>query len=226
MAKPTRPSRWRNAQTGFISSILALALRLWSTSWRKDDTELARIDKLLAANNRLLLVFWHGKYQPLFTLFEGRKAMVLTAQSFRGEVIEKICRKFGYISVQIPLHKPGEAYPFVRDTLQLHKSGALAIDGPLGPYHEVKPGAIRLAADLDFLLVPVSVASHPKRTMNNRWDKLELPYPFARVALAVGDPIHVPSGLSRKARSEWRAKLKLALARTDQAAEERLKRKC
>lgn len=218
----TLSKRWQNLKTGFISFFFVALLRLWSASWRKDDTELAYIDSLLNSGERLLFVFWHGKYLPLFTLLEGRNMMVFSSQSFRGEIIENICRRFGYASIQIPKHEPGEAYPFVKGALQLHNAGALVLDGPLGPYHDVKSGALRLASDLGFLLVPVSLASHPKLIMAGRWDKRELPHLFAKVVLCVGEPIHVPNHLSGEDISEWGARLRATMEKLDRKAEERL----
>ena len=214
--------RWQKLKNGFISFVLATLLRLWSASWCKDDAALARVDSLLASDERLLFVFWHGKYLPLFTLLKGRKVLVFSSQSFRGEIIENICRRFGYASVQIPKHDPGGAYPFIKGALQLHNAGALVLDGPLGPYHDVKSGAVRLASDLGFLLVPVSVASHPKLVMDGRWDKRELPHLFARVVLSVGEPIHVPDHLDSKDILEWRTRLGAALESLDREAEEHL----
>ena len=219
------PKRLRYLLSDFISLLLVTLLRLWSASWRKDDTALKRVDFLIEQGEKLLFVFWHGNYLPLFPLLEGRDVMVFSSQSFRGEIIEKICHRFGYSSVQIPQHKPGGAYTFVRDNLQKHHAGALALDGPLGPYHNVKSGALRLAFDLGYLLVPISVASNPTLILNYRWDKREIPYPFARLAIAIGEPVHINDGLQNIDLAEWKAKLGTMMETTHRQADQNLENK-
>lgn len=99
------------------------------------------------------------------------------------------------------------------------KLGALAVDGPLGPFHVVNEGVVALASELGLVVVPVSVAGNPKLVLARRWDRRELPWPFGRVALAVGDPITVPRGLRRWETAEWEAKICAALDRADGQAD-------
>ena len=77
-------------------------------------------------------------------------------------------------------------------------SPALTPDGPRGPLHEFKPGAVLLAQITGKPIVPVSVAA--SRTFTFRtWDRFELPLPFSRVVIAYGEPVKVPRGLDAAA---------------------------
>jgi lysophospholipid acyltransferase (LPLAT)-like uncharacterized protein len=74
-------------------------------------------------------------------------------------------------------------------------SPAITPDGPKGPVHEFKPGALLLAQLTGRPIVPVSVAA--SRTWRfNTWDRFELPLPFSRVVLAYGEPVRVPRVLN------------------------------
>lgn len=226
MSAPERmrlAERLRHWSTNLISLIIVGLLRQWHMTWRWDRSDLAAMDGLLEHDDRLLFVFWHGKYFPLFTLLEGRRILVLTAGSFRGEVIAKICRRFGYEARELPRVKNGSAYPVVKELLAESQNGAMALDGSAGPYHRVKSGAIRLASELGFALVPVSVASSPNWTMASRWDKRELPHYFARIALATGEPIYVPADLDDAAMRDWENRLREVMEALDRDVAGRLK---
>jgi lysophospholipid acyltransferase (LPLAT)-like uncharacterized protein len=151
---------------------------------------------LEAVNNgfeQVIVAFWHDTYLPLFALFGGRRAVVLIAPGFRGDVIAGICRAFGYL----PIHVGGPAKKSARETLKsaLATEGciaAVAIDGPTGPRHAPKLGALRLARDLSLVIVPTLINAWPRLILRYRWDHMQVPLPFAKVTLGVGDPIRIP----------------------------------
>ena len=200
------------------AAALAAILRAWCWSWRKDARELEKLRRLAAGGSHVIAVFWHGKYFPLFGLAEGLRATIFAGSSFRGEVISNLSRRFGYDAQLIAANHDGQSADRIRDVFASAKLGALAVDGPLGPFHVINAGAVMLASELRLLIVPVSVASSPKMVLARRWDRRELPMPFARVALAVGEPIAVPSGLERQDTAEWAAIIRAALEETDSHA--------
>ena len=70
-------------------------------------------------------------------------------------------------------------------------SPAIAPDGPRGPVHQCKPGAVLLSQLTGKPILPVRVAA--SRTWRLRtWDKFEIPIPFCRIAIAYGEPLRVP----------------------------------
>jgi lysophospholipid acyltransferase (LPLAT)-like uncharacterized protein len=198
------------------SCSLALWL-LWAT-WRVDPDEIRRVGELLR-KNKLIVCFWHGKYIPLFILLRNHDACVFSSDSFRGLVIGTICRHFGYRSVLIP-EEGEEAYLRMRDTLATERTAGIAVDGPLGPYHAVKRGPIRLASDTGVPLLAVSVAASRSRVNEQRWDLQEIPRPFSRVCLAAGHPIRVPADLGDDELSRWQERLARELEDVDRRASE------
>lgn len=181
----------RRIAIAVIARILAFALWAWRATWRADVSELARLDALLAAGQPVVAVFWHGNDLPLFPLLSGRRGLVVTSRSFRGAIIAGIARAFGYQSQQVggAPHSTGKAL-----RRELARPGALvgiAVDGPLGPRHVVKPGAVVLAARAGAQILPVRAVASRVATLGHRWDKPELPLPGARVVLRVGAPIEI-----------------------------------
>jgi len=198
----------------------ALLLRLQQATWRTRVEGLDEFDRLLAAGETVLLVFWHGKYLPLFPILRGREACVFTSRSFRGAVLCEVGRHFGFEGVQ--LSDEGDARSFVRmrRALMVRRAGAIAVDGPLGPDHVVKPGVIELASRSGCALVPASSASRHKWVEARRWDRMERPLPFTRVALVLGGPLRVPRELPHREVAGWAERLAKALEAADRRARE------
>lgn len=151
-----------------------------------------------------MLCFWHGKYVPVLALCSwlwierrAENACVFTSLSERGAVIAEICRNFGLDCILIPDRGHKVSYELMRNALDEHRAGVIAVDGPLGPNRRVKQGAIRLASDLGFHLVPASVYAERSWIMQKRWDRMEVPKPLSRTGLMIGEPIPVDRDLSR-----------------------------
>lgn len=182
----------------------AAFLRLLCWTWRKRYDGFVPIDEARKRGHKFMLCFWHGKYIPIMALCRwlwierrSENACVFTSRSARGAVIAEICRNFGLDCIQIPDQGHKYSYELMRKVLSEHRAGVLAVDGPLGPNRRVKQGAIRLASELGFHLVPASVFAERCWIMEKRWDRMEVPMPFSRTGLIMGEPIPVDAELSR-----------------------------
>ena len=213
--KERRPG-WRSRLLG---ALWALFFRLQLATWRVDSDGLDDLDHRLARGEGAFIVFWHGKYLPLFGLLRGRQACVFTSLSARGDVIADLCHRFGYRAIQIPDSGRQRALEIMRRALAGERAAATAVDGPLGPNHAVKRGAIQLASELGWSLVPISVAARSRWVAEKRWDRMELPRPFTRIHLVVGEPMAVPAGLAAEDLETWKLRVCEALERLDRQAE-------
>ena len=90
-------------------------------------------------------------------------------------------------------------------------------DGPQGPRHEAKEGVVQLARATRHPVVAIGIASHPGRRLQT-WDRLQVPRPFARVALVLSAPVPIARG------GDALARVQAALEETAAAAQAALER--
>lgn len=189
-----------------LGDILSVLLRLWALTLRLDNKELRAISDMVARGESLLIVFWHGQFFPLFVAAEGFDATVVVASSWRGMVISRICRRFGYRAVLT--RGKHNRLPALETAIGTgSRIASLALDGSSGPQHIVKKGALRIASDLGFRILPLYVESRRALVLGWRWDKREIPLPFSSVRLRLGQPLDVPPGLGRRKIEAFSAKL-------------------
>jgi lysophospholipid acyltransferase (LPLAT)-like uncharacterized protein len=206
-----------------LGGFFSLVLGLLKTSWRVDSSGLEHLDRLLATGAKVLVVFWHGKYLPLFALLRGRRASILASRSFRGEVICAVCRSFGYDCLLLP-GRPGEpGEETLHRAMTASTTIATALDGPLGPLHHVRRGLLRTAGAHGFQLLPVSLAAGRRLILWGRWDQMEIPAPFTRIHLAFGEPISPPALVAGEEAKALARRLRGALDDLDRLAGEQVR---
>lgn len=145
-------------------------------------------------------VYWHQNGLFCFKhLLEMRAAGVklglLVSPSVDGEFGAMLFRRLGAEVIRGSSTHTGART--LRDFYQalMHEgvSPAMTPDGPRGPVHRFKPGAVLLAQLAQRPIIPLSFAA--SHAWHFGWDGFVLPKPGARVAIAVGEPVYVPKGL-------------------------------
>jgi len=149
---------------------------------------------------QIIFASWHGQFFPGAYFFRRWKMCILPITSLRGQIIASLGRKYGYCIIPYPeFGTPGERIQSAQRVLRTIKDGynlALAVDGPPQPlYHKVNPGVLYFAQKTGYPLIPVGFHIERKMTMFWRWDKYEIPLPFSRMAIALGEPLMVPADL-------------------------------
>jgi len=177
----------------------ALARRLVQTYLRTCPCELVaspEVASIMALGPPVIYTAWHCHLlSPLFTSrrFRGsHPPMVLMASPSRdGEFIAQLARGLGFVVLLGSRRKGGVqtlgqmAACFRRG----HSCGMIA-DGSRGPARVAQKGPLYLARETGGAILPVAVAASRKLTFDT-WDRFELPLPFSRLALLVGDPLQV-----------------------------------
>jgi lysophospholipid acyltransferase (LPLAT)-like uncharacterized protein len=178
----------------------------------------------------LLPVFWHqhslfGVRATLDLRDAGLKAGFLISPSVDGTAPAMLVEKVGGVVIRGSSTNTGARAlrDFYETVVKQQVSPALAPDGPRGPLHEFKPGAILLAQITGKPILPIAVAASWKYTFRT-WDAFELPLPFSRIAICYGEPVQVGRGLSADSLAAWQKNLAerlLSLRREAEAALER-----
>lgn len=207
-----------------LGAFWAWGLVALSKTWRTSAEGLERLDNHLENGPPVIAVFWHGHYLTLFPFLRGRRACVFTSLSDRGSVLASLAEHLGMTAVQIPDRGGKRSFAMMAEALKDGASAAIAVDGPLGPYHQVHGGAIRLASQLGHVLLPVAAAAD-RRTTLHRWDRLQLPYPFASMAFVAGNDIRVPVDLDEAGIDRWADNVHQHLDATSARAQEKLRRR-
>ena len=167
----------------------------------------------------LIASFWHSCMIPATYICRDLGVRVMSSNSYDGEYMGRIIRKFGFVAV-----KGSSSRNAVRALLGLRRAlgdgwtVAFTLDGPRGPRHKVKPGPVALARSSG---VPLTMfhAAVDKAWVLNSWDRMMIPRPFSRVLLRFGKMIPVPAGASDEDVERCTAELQTALDRVCEFSE-------
>lgn len=178
------------------------------------------------ASKSVIPVFWHqhilfGMRALLDLQPVGLKIGVLVSPSVDGEAPAMLVEKVGGHVIRGSSTYTGARAmrDFYETIVKQQVSPAITPDGPRGPAHGFKPGAIVLAQITGKPILPVSVAASRSYTFRT-WDAFELPLPFSRVVLAYGEPVKVP----RTSSAEGLATLQAEMAQRLQDLHEQARR--
>ena len=128
---------------------------------------------------------------------EGLKLGFLISPSIDGTGPSILVRKAGaHVIRGSSTHTGARALRDYYETIvKKEVSPAITPDGPKGPVHEFKPGAVMLSQMTGKPILPVSIAA--TRSIRFRtWDAFELPLPFSRVAVVYGEPVKLKRGMN------------------------------
>jgi lysophospholipid acyltransferase (LPLAT)-like uncharacterized protein len=168
--------------------LLGWLVRAWAFTWR---TELVIAAQTPWRGHRsLVFAFWHGQQMALVAARRGRRIAALVSWSRDGELQSGIMRSLGLTVLRGSSSRGGsEGLRRIVRALRQGQDAAFAVDGPRGPRGRAKSGAARAAHLGGALLVPVAGAASRRHVLTKAWDRFELPLPFARVVVVVGEPL-------------------------------------
>lgn len=182
------------------------------------------IKQLKRENARFIYTIWHGRILlPIFLhKDEGITAMVSLHSD--GEMIAQTLHRLGYDTVRGSSTRGGKkAFYDMVDVLNNGGTGAIIPDGPRGPRHKFKLGAIYLAQQTDAFLLPLTFASKRKIQFNS-WDRFNLITPFSKSVAIYGKPIKVPQNLAEEELETFRQKVEQIMIHYEHQADEYFKK--
>ena len=183
-------SRVKRAEAAAIAAlgVPAIAALGASLSWKVEGLEHLHFE---GNGRRPIMAFWHGRVLTATYFFRRRGIVVMISENFDGEWIARIIESFGFRTSRGSTSRGG-----ARAMLQLKREmergypSGFAVDGPRGPAKHAQPGAVWLAKLTGNPVVPFHMEASSYWSLKS-WDRTQIPWPFATVALIVGAPIHV-----------------------------------
>lgn len=130
-----------------------------------------------------VVAFWHGDMLPVWKHFADTQSVALISQSRDGELLSQLVGRWGFVTVRGSSSKGNrEALAAMVDVLGAGRRVLITPDGPLGPRHAMKPGAVvaahRAGVPLVLCRVKTDWAIH-----GTHWDQFLIPLPFATIEL-------------------------------------------
>ena len=170
-----------------------------------------RLESVYRAGRRPILAFWHGQIFMASYYFRHRGIVVMTSRHRDGDYIAEVIRRLGYEAARGSSTRGGHGA--TREALAAVCGGkdiGFAIDGPRGPRYIAKRGATYIAWKSGHPVVPFNV-SVEKKWMLNSWDHFQIPRPFSRALVEIGEPIYVDVSATKEQLAEHDCQLQAAL---------------
>lgn len=170
----------------------AIIETLWRTS-RLRFVNLERLTTLVREQGAVVPVFWHQHLLMCARFIADRRAELKTgfmiSPSVDGQAPTMLAGLYGAHVV-----RGSGSYTGVRAVRGVYQaivkdgiSPGITPDGPRGPRFKFKAGAIFTAQISGKAVVPIAYAAKPAWILKT-WDKFIIPPPFAKVAIAIGEP--------------------------------------
>jgi lysophospholipid acyltransferase (LPLAT)-like uncharacterized protein len=205
---------WRRRAPDLARKLVQLYLRTCAVEVAVDP----KVLEWVLAGHPVIYTTWHCHLlSPLYfaRLYLAQlPALVLMASPSRdGEFIAEIARGLGFIVCSGSRRKGGvKALQQMTAYFRQGHSCGLVADGSRGPAQVAQKGVLYLARETQAPILPLAVASSLKLTFNS-WDRFELPLPFSRVTLLLGEPLWVQPQDRGPALEARRAELETRLCR-------------
>lgn len=184
-----------------LNLLLNLFVRFFHFTYRYQyiGEENLEIAKSKSPYKSFVISVWHQTMFSTLTSNIGKKYALIVSRSKDGNFIANACKSFGHVPARGSSSKGGKEA--LLEIIHLMKTGlpaAMAVDGPRGPFHQVKPGIIEMARLTNSAIIPWS--SFPSRAwcFHKSWDKFLLPKPFAKIVIVYGEPIFISKEITRE----------------------------
>jgi len=186
---PLTPSQRRKAAA--IAAIGGPVIAALGATYRWRVEGFSHYEAIVASGHQPIFAFWHGRILPATLFWKRRDIVVLTSWNFDGEWIAGIIRRFGYGTARGSTSRGGaRALVQLRRELAAGNPAAFTLDGPRGPARVAQAGALFLAGATGHPILPFHIEADRFWTMKS-WDRTQVPKPFSRVGVAIGEPFAV-----------------------------------
>ena len=177
-----------------LGAVLAWLVRAWHLTLRVERRNSAVFTDPQLRARRPVIMLWHDEIFPLIPAHAGERMACVVSQSRDGEILSTVLESFGFLTVRGSSSRGGmRALVAARKLMDEQGVGIIfTVDGPRGPRHKVKPGAVFLARLAGSPIVPVRAVMSRAKIFHRAWDKFQLPLPFSKCTIIYGAPVVLP----------------------------------
>ncbi len=212
-SSPRRLSFRQRARAGAIAAVGYPIIAALGRTLRWTVEGLEHEEAVRASGRQPVFAFWHGRILLGTYFYRRRGIVVMTSENFDGEWIARIIEQFGYRAARGSSSRGGRrALARMRRLAMDGLPTAFTVDGPRGPAQCVQPGAVWLASLTGNPVLPFHAETDRYWTARS-WDTTQLPKPFAKASMVIGEPIDVPPEADPVLREEKRSELERSLHR-------------
>ena len=186
------------------------------------------VEKITREGKPFIPCYWHQMH--IFGLWymrklqkRGLKIGFLVSPSVDGEISAKLVESWGIVAVRGSSNRTGaKALKDMYNIIIKDKvSPVTTSDGPTGPIHEFKQGAVMLAQLTQSPMLPVAYAADRYWELKS-WDKFIIPKPFSRIVIAVGEPHYIDKKSNAEKMEEERKAMEADMINLIETAKEGL----
>lgn len=169
----------------------SFGLLLYAFSWLLHRT--CRIEwrgTPLKGQPQYILSIWHEALVLFFAVFIDMSDQVwMNHPAWYMKPIHVLLRLTGvqHICLGSSGNSGKEALANVIGYLGKGYNTSLAVDGPAGPYHELKPGCLLMSRDTGVPVIALRFECSRYRRLSG-WDRKIVPYPFSTITVTASEP--------------------------------------
>ncbi len=173
------------------------------------EQHLLKIKSINYPKSQFIFSMWHCHQCLVYGVEDKSKFYALISASNDGEIIAKAAECLNIKSVRGSTKRRGVAASLeLIEKLKEGNSVGIMVDGPRGPKGKVKDGIINIAKISGVPIVPVAWHSKSKLFFElNTWDKFKVPIGPCKTVALYGEPIYIPSELSKEEMKMWCQKI-------------------
>ena len=206
---PRQLKWWHHLAAALIYAAFRIIAWTWRTRFHDPHGHLQQ------RQAPVIYCLWHNRLALSMTMWQrlggpnthAAGLVALISASHDGGVLARVLRYFQVEAVRGSSSRRG-AQALLELTSWTERGFSIAItpDGPRGPRYEIHDGIIALAQFSGLPILPVSTSVSGKLTLKS-WDRFQVPLPFARCTVRLGQLLPVPGDLDEAGRERLKQEL-------------------
>jgi lysophospholipid acyltransferase (LPLAT)-like uncharacterized protein len=209
-------AKWHQRLT---AALIVFLIRAMATTLRYHLDDRSGYLRGNAPSKRFVFALWHNRlalapilYHRYIRKYEPNRQMAgLVSASRDGGLLAQILKYFGVETARgSSSRRGGQALVEMTTCAEQGYDLTITPDGPRGPRYDAQEGIITTAQLTGLPIVPFSYYLSRKISLNS-WDAFQVPLPFTRCEIIVGEPLSIPREITDEQREMYRKQLEQAL---------------